>query len=316
MEQLANNPVSTITSGISSGATSLTVASATLFPTAGNFVIKIDNELLVVTNVSGTTFTVTRGQDGTSAASHSSGAAITQVVSKKVLENLYAEMYQIGDVASRPTTARGGTVYYGTDLDVEWLYNGTNWDLVWPAYVPYANRVNIGSWTSINLGTTTWTDYNGVMAVSIPDVNTQLKGYYHTIPSAPFSCYTVVGLGGTIGGQTEAGIMLYDSGTGKLRITGATSGGLSVGMTQVTAFNGTYSGQQSFQIAPFNITYLKFTDDNTNWHYYWSSDGSNWIEYFKEARNTNLTPNSVGIYVRGTTGINTLYRNFYGYWEN
>jgi hypothetical protein len=314
MEQLANNPVTSLSAGINNSVTSLTVASASLFPIAGNFVIKIGSELLIVTAVTGTTFTVTRGADGTTAASHLSGDAVSQVVSKKVLENLYAEMYQIGTVASRPTTVRGGTVYYGTDLDVEWLYNGTNWDLVWPAYVPFANRVNVSGWTALNLGTTTWTDYNGVMSVTIPSVNTQLKGYYHTIPTAPFSCYTVSNLGGALGGETDAGIMLYDSGTGKLKTMSVGSGGHTVDIYDITATGGTYSNQVNLQIAPKDVVYLKFTDDNTKWRYYWGYDGTTWNEFFTQNRNTTLTPNNVGIYVRATTGI-TLYRNIYGYWE-
>jgi hypothetical protein len=317
MEQLANNARSNLTTSITNVASSLAVNSATSFPTAGNFMIKVDSELMIVTSTVGTSFNVTRGADGTTAASHSSGAEVTHVVSKKVLENLYAEAYQIGTVASRPTTVRGGTIYYGTDLDVEWLYNGTNWDLIWPAYAPYANRVDISSWTSLNLGTTTWTDNNGVLSVTVPDVNSQLKGYYKALPTAPYTCNTVVGLGGSSSSSVEAGFMLYDSGTGKLKTLGSTAGGLVHAITNVTGVAGTYSALSSFQMAPFQVIYLRFNDDNTNWNYSWSPDGSTWTQFYKETRNTTMTPTNVGIYVRTTSGIGlgTLYRNFYGYWE-
>src|SRR5499427_1361110 len=60
------------------GAPTITVASATGFPTSGNYFIRIDNEILQVTGGQGTTtWTVLRGQLGTSAASHLSGATIT-----------------------------------------------------------------------------------------------------------------------------------------------------------------------------------------------------------------------------------------------
>ncbi len=56
----------------------ITVASAAGFPTSGNFYVRIDNEVLNVTGGQGTTtWTVQRGQLGTAAASHLSGATVT-----------------------------------------------------------------------------------------------------------------------------------------------------------------------------------------------------------------------------------------------
>jgi hypothetical protein len=64
--------------GYTSGATSINVASSTGFPSTP-FLVLIGSEDLKVTNVSGTTWTVTRGYNGTSAASISDGATITLV---------------------------------------------------------------------------------------------------------------------------------------------------------------------------------------------------------------------------------------------
>jgi hypothetical protein len=55
--------------------TSITVASEAGFP-AVQFIISIDTECLLVTNVSTTTWTVTRGYEGSTAATHLNGAAI------------------------------------------------------------------------------------------------------------------------------------------------------------------------------------------------------------------------------------------------
>jgi FtsP/CotA-like multicopper oxidase with cupredoxin domain len=58
--------------------TSITVASAAGFPTTSGYYIRIDNEVLQITGGQGTTtWTVVRGQLGTAAASHLSGATIT-----------------------------------------------------------------------------------------------------------------------------------------------------------------------------------------------------------------------------------------------
>lgn len=80
-ELYANGATTTLSSGINNFVTSLSVVSATGFPTqAGQFRIIIDSEIILVTLVSGTTFTIIRGAEGTTAASHSSGAIVTQIL--------------------------------------------------------------------------------------------------------------------------------------------------------------------------------------------------------------------------------------------
>jgi hypothetical protein len=57
---------------------SITVASAAGFPASGSYYVRIDNEVLQVTGGQGTTtWTVARGQLGTAAATHATGATIT-----------------------------------------------------------------------------------------------------------------------------------------------------------------------------------------------------------------------------------------------
>lgn len=84
MEQFGNNASTTLNGSILSGATSLVVTSAANFPTTGNFRIIVDSgvnlEYMLVTAVSGTTFTVTRGQEGTTAVAHSSLVQVVHVV--------------------------------------------------------------------------------------------------------------------------------------------------------------------------------------------------------------------------------------------
>lgn len=76
----------TLSAGITTtGQTSISVASANDFPRHGTFKVRIDTEILYITAGGGTgTWTVTRGQDGTTAATHSSGAAVTEVISRVV----------------------------------------------------------------------------------------------------------------------------------------------------------------------------------------------------------------------------------------
>jgi hypothetical protein len=78
----------TLAGSISAGATSITVGATTGFPSTTPYTLALDygaatEELVDVTGVAGTTLTVTRGADGTSAQSHSLGAAVRHVVSAR-----------------------------------------------------------------------------------------------------------------------------------------------------------------------------------------------------------------------------------------
>jgi len=75
------DPTSTTLNGyLSSTATSMVVNGTFGFP-AAPFEVKIEEEVLNVTSVSGATFYIQRGRDGTIAGGHSSGATVTRVLS-------------------------------------------------------------------------------------------------------------------------------------------------------------------------------------------------------------------------------------------
>jgi Head domain of trimeric autotransporter adhesin len=81
VEQFADFAQTNVDSfGISLSGLSFGVVSTTGFPMVGNFRILVDSELMLVTVVSGLTFTVTRGIEGTVAAVHAAGAAVTLVL--------------------------------------------------------------------------------------------------------------------------------------------------------------------------------------------------------------------------------------------
>jgi hypothetical protein len=79
-ERLANNAQTKLAAAIDADDTTLTVLSASLFPDSGTFRIRIDSELLLVTAVAGTTFTVTRGAESTTATNHTSQTTVQAVL--------------------------------------------------------------------------------------------------------------------------------------------------------------------------------------------------------------------------------------------
>ena len=158
-EQYVNNAISTLSSSIISTDTTLTVAAATAFPTVGNFHILVDNEIMRVTSVSGTTFTITRGVEGTTAASHTSGVNVICIVSAEALQNLATN--PIGNLNSR---GQGmfialNTEQYISNALLMGSSDGVTWDLLrpLPVYKPPTNNVKD---TSIYYdGTTYWMVY-------------------------------------------------------------------------------------------------------------------------------------------------------------
>lgn len=87
-EQFANQTTTTLASSMTNVATSGTITSATGFPAIGQFRILIDSEIILVGARSGTTIsTLSRGQEGTAAASHAAGATVTVVVTAASLVN-------------------------------------------------------------------------------------------------------------------------------------------------------------------------------------------------------------------------------------
>ena len=134
LEQFANAPLLdesawTTTSGaIDASQTTVTVASASAFPSSAQFRIKLETELALVTAGAGsTTWTITRAIEGTTAATHASGTAVYGVLSAAALLRSPGAMSTTGDLqylgaSGEPTRLAAGTdsqfVRYSSGLPV------------------------------------------------------------------------------------------------------------------------------------------------------------------------------------------------------
>jgi len=97
MEEFTNNSTTTLFSNVASGDPSIVVVSRTGFPMGPQFRVAVDSELMLVTGgLSGTTWTVELGYEGTAAA-HSSGAAVTLVVTAEVMTEIFDGLMVIGN---------------------------------------------------------------------------------------------------------------------------------------------------------------------------------------------------------------------------
>lgn len=123
-ERFVNNAQSPLDGSITSGALTLAVDSATAFPTDGQFRVIADGEIMLVTAVSSNTFTVTRGVEGTAAASHDDDVLVTHLLTAESIVNIFMDLGLsncLGD--RRPTTP--GT--YDEEFDGTADTLPTNW---------------------------------------------------------------------------------------------------------------------------------------------------------------------------------------------
>jgi fructose-1,6-bisphosphatase/inositol monophosphatase family enzyme len=112
-ERFANEISTTLVGSITNVATSLVVASSSGFP-AVNFRIRIDDEILLVTTVAGTTWTVTRAQEGTTGAAHSNAASVAHILTAGGLVQALGEVVEPTEVALSGSTTSASFVTLAT----------------------------------------------------------------------------------------------------------------------------------------------------------------------------------------------------------
>jgi hypothetical protein len=151
-ENYANNAITTLNGAITSGATSLIVTSATGFP-AVPFRITVaalarttvtNTEIMLVTNVVGTTFTVTRAQEGTTAVAHSSGESVAQVLTAAGAVATFVTTSTNPTTTGNITIDCAGTLSIGGTNATSIILGGNS------LTVNVAAAVNINSFAQIN----------------------------------------------------------------------------------------------------------------------------------------------------------------------
>lgn len=122
-ENYANFYQSKLDGSITDVATTINVLSSSGAPTA-DFRIRIGSELMLVTDVSANTFTVTRGVEGTVAAAHADTTDVVHVLTAAAL-GLIIRQADAG--ASFPVSPNVNDRFYRTDRNVEYFWNGSLW---------------------------------------------------------------------------------------------------------------------------------------------------------------------------------------------
>lgn len=138
-EQFVNDFQTTLTSGINDVTTTIPVAAGT--SVASQFRAKIDDEIIIVTaGGTGTSWTATRGAEGTSNVSHSSGATVTIVLTDGALDTWGSELFSSRQVRDGLATQYDPTPSSSNTEDDE--FNTASLDAKWTVVTNTAASVD------------------------------------------------------------------------------------------------------------------------------------------------------------------------------
>jgi len=313
-ERFANGGLSSLDAAIDNDDLVLTVKSAVGFPTGGNFRVIIDNEIMLVTNVQGKTFTVSRAQEGTSAASHDADAAVFHVLTAGSLAQRDIEQFATGAIANRDAAGQAGRLYL-PDYGFVSQDNGSLWDMLpLNRMVPPAS----GDFTWGNQGRATVEDVKGMMVLTSPGVASgeNLRCLVKSAPSTPYEitvCMLPQSPTYTTAGSTvpQFGVCWRDSATGKLLTYGwgQSTYPYSFFYTQWTNPT-TISACQFYYGSPeFAMHWIRFSDDGANRVVKVSHDGFNFVPVAPaQDRTVFLTADQVGVFANSWNTSNGIPR--------
>ena len=225
-EQFTNNGQTTLVNSITAGQSTITVNSVLGFPTAPQFRIMIDQEIMLVFSIAGSVWGVNRAVEPVAgiqaAAAHNAGATVSQVLTAVGLRS--AGIQNNVAATSVPSTAQDVTKGYSPGS----LWYNTVSGKLW---ICTSNASGAAVWlpTPLLTGFSLTIDSNGsISLVNDANVTGVANKYYGTNAGGTRGFFTLPGGGGgvTIGGAVSGasnGMMLFVDGSGNLAELGAVS---------------------------------------------------------------------------------------------
>jgi len=281
---------------------SLSVSSAASFPTTGVFRIRIDDEILRVDSVSGTTFNVTRGQEGTTATLHPSASKVYEVITAAALDGIRSDITQVGAVASIQASPKAGDTYLTTDTaSALKAYAGNAWNNfgpLWKMVPPPAS-----GWSWVNQGTATVSAAKDHIYLRDPGkAGDNLRCYTRSHTASKVYIAGIIPFGSSASYHGN-GIYFRQSSSGKLVTLYCTQTGdidVYYWPSPSSAATGLATGQ-SWRAGTWSscVIWLRIEDDNSNIKFAISNDGMNFEQTFSESRTAHFLstgPDEVGIF--------------------
>jgi hypothetical protein len=289
-QQHQNDSATTLDGGINNSVTSIDVTTGSVFPSTGIFRIIIGSEIMKCTARSSNTLTVVRGQDGTSAASHSDDDAVALIYSQQGVTEIFKDNEALWGYSSRKPVQGifaddGATILTSSDF----------------------------TWT--NQDSATVTDRSGTILLNCPKRNAfSAHIQERTPPSAPYSyiaalrCLVLVGSSDS---KPCIGIGFRETSSGKLLIIGLIEelffqDGPQLRISQCSSPTGIFSNTRGPIEGLFVSDYVwfKITNDASNMRFAISADGIEWAEVYSQALNAFFSTGPDRVCWVGANGAN------------
>lgn len=315
MQQFKNFADSTLNGGIDNSVTSIVVVDGSRFPSDGEFYVVVDSEIILVSARSGNTLTVSRGQEGTTAVSHSSGATITWVLTAATLDGFRKDNCDWG---LSFTAGYEGRLLFDDSFPYVGRDSGSTFDLMYPlsrTVVPLSS-----AFTSMNLGSSTVTDViNGIKIEAPADSGDNLRLLDKVLPSTP--CTITCRVNAVRGDRYhQTGLYIRDSISGKLQSIHILPSGGGQPYIQATRWNAPNSfNSHNVTLLVENMfpmpTWLRIHHDGTTLYFRYSVNGLNYKTLYSLAKNTFLTngPDKIGLFVNSihaSLGITATFQHY------
>lgn len=263
IEQFKNGAASTLSGnsgGIDAAVTSFNVANGSLFPSTGVFRLLIGTELLKVGGRSGNLLTgVARGTEGTTAAAHTDGDAVTMIVTAEALKNLVTPTRVV--LTPPPST-------------------GWTWD-------------NQGTSVVADEGD------SQVLTIGAVGNTGSMVAWHRAAPAAPFTLTVFMRAIFMQKQWQGVGLTFRQSSDGKLHIFHCSADDLGLTTLALRSTKFTTSVLYSADYQNVKIAecpqWWRIRDDGTNRILYVSPDGLNWLQIHSIGRTDFLTANQIGI---------------------
>ena len=170
------DPTTVLAAPLGSADTSLTVASAAELPASGTFRLRVDDELIAVGARSGTTCSsLTRGVEGTTAATHASGASVNLVLTAAGLTAFVSE-------------TRGSAFDYVQNGDPGAVGAGKSWLQTFTVTFVDNSTADYAQFWIRNTGDTAWTQI-GAGTIVAPNAPIDGSGDPVGVSNAPTGWY-------------------------------------------------------------------------------------------------------------------------------
>jgi len=300
---------STLASSYTAGGTSIVVASAASFPTAGTFRVRVDDEIFRVTAVSGATFTVVGATEGTTAANHNSAADITEVLTAAALDGIRSDISQSGLVSAIPGATKAGNLYFPTDGIAISRDTGAaqqRWGPIFPQTTSLASSF---SWS--NQGPATVSASSGSEFLWSPSGGVELRTRYVAAPATPYTLTAwITPMLNHVGNSCFIGFHNISTG-GTITFGYSNDNPVKVASIKFSSPNN-YAGEYFRNQGIVGLICLRLTDDGTLKKGLISVDGVNFVELMSMTSADFFTPTGLnwGAYSNSAVGCGVLLNSW------